>query len=132
VASSAVVGSSASSNERHLHRDRLSKALAEDRIRDGEACSLEGYIASQRRAEAMRAWAEDLFAGADAVLTLAAADEAGEGTKETGSATFNSLWTLLYTPCLTIPFDTGAAGLPLGLQIVGQRHEDERLLSIAA
>jgi amidase len=119
-------------HERHLHREKLSKALAEGRIRDGEACRLEDYVASQRRAETMRAWAEDLLANADAILTLAAADEAGDSTKETGSATFNSLWTLLYTPCLTIPFGIGASGLPLGLQIVGQRHEDERLLSVAA
>jgi amidase len=31
-----------------------------------------------------------------------------------------------------LPVGTGAKGLPLGLQLVGLRHEDDRLLSTAA
>ncbi len=119
-------------HERHLHGDRLSRALRDGRIRDGERCRLEDYIASQRRAEAMRAWADEMFAGADAILTLAAPGEAPVGLGETGAATFNSLWTLLYTPCVTLPFAKGDGRLPLGVQLVGRRHEDERLFAVAA
>jgi amidase len=94
-----------------LHRDRLSPALRDGRIRDGERCRLEDYIASQRRAEEMRAWADEMFAGADAILTLAAPGEAPVGLAETGAATFNSLWTLLYTPCVTLPFAKASSWL---------------------
>ena len=43
-----------------------------------------------------------------------------------------SIWTLAGTPCVTLPAGTGANGLPLGIQLVGLRHEDDRLLSTAA
>ncbi|WP_237214878.1 amidase [Falsiroseomonas oryziterrae] len=118
-------------HERHRHRDMLSKDLGEGRIRDGEATPLEAYVAAQRSAEAMRAWAEDALSGLDAVLTLPAAGEAPKGLSETGNATFNSLWTMLYTPCLTLPFGSGPGGMPLGVQLVSQRHEDERLFATA-
>lgn len=118
-------------HERHRHRNLLSPALGEGRIRDGEATPLDAYVAAQRSSEAMRGWAEEAFGGLDAVITLAAEGDAPLGIGATGSATFNSLWTMLYTPCLTIPYGTGAAGLPLGLQLVSARHEDERLFAVA-
>jgi Asp-tRNA(Asn)/Glu-tRNA(Gln) amidotransferase A subunit family amidase len=73
-----------------------------------------------------------MFDGTDAILTLSAPGEAPAGLSGTGSATFNALWTLLYTPCLTLPFTKGDCGLPLGIQLVGRRHEDERLFAVAA
>lgn len=117
--------------ERHGHRHLISKALGEGRIRDGQTTPVSAYVDAQRRAEAMRLWAEDTLSTFDAVLTLAAAGEAPIGLSGTGSATFNSLWTLLYTPCLTMPFGRGPAGMPLGLQLVSPRHEDERLFATA-
>jgi Asp-tRNA(Asn)/Glu-tRNA(Gln) amidotransferase A subunit family amidase len=49
----------------------------------------------------------------------------------TGSAVFNALWTLLYMPCLTMPAGEGPDGLPVGIQLVGRRHDDSRLLDVA-
>ena len=43
-----------------------------------------------------------------------------------------STWTLSGNPCVTLPAGTGPKGLPLGVQLVGLRHDDDRLLSIAA
>ncbi|WP_431284380.1 amidase [Humitalea sp. 24SJ18S-53] len=117
--------------ERHRHRALISKALGEGRIRDGETTPLDAYIAAQRAAEAMRAWADEALDAVDVVLTLSAAGEAPVGLAATGSATFNSLWTLLYTPCLTLPHGAGPTGLPLGLQLVSARYEDERLFAAA-
>ena len=33
-------------------------------------------------------------------------------------------------PCLTLPAGTGPDGLPVGIQLVGRRHADARLLEI--
>jgi Asp-tRNA(Asn)/Glu-tRNA(Gln) amidotransferase A subunit family amidase len=33
-------------------------------------------------------------------------------------------------PCLTVPAGTGPDGLPVGVQLVGKRHGDARLLDI--
>jgi Asp-tRNA(Asn)/Glu-tRNA(Gln) amidotransferase A subunit family amidase len=39
----------------------------------------------------------------------------------------NLPWTNAGLPTLTIPTGTDEAGLPMGLQLTGRRHEDERL-----
>ena len=44
---------------------------------------------------------------------------------------FNALWTVLYVPCLTMPAGAGPDGLPVGIQLVGRRHEDAKLLDVA-
>ena len=125
-------GSRNFAHEKIRFKDRLSRDLYEGRIRDGERCIVEAYIAAQRRAEAMRAWMDEAFENVDVVLTLSAAGEAPVGLGYTGNATFNSLWTLLYTPCLTIPYGVGPAGMPLGVQLVCRRFADEKLFAIGA
>jgi len=87
-------------------------------------------------ARAAFAAAQAAFAGAvagyDAVLTPSAPGEAPEGLDFTGTPAFNTLWTLLHTPCVTIPAGTGPRSLPLGAQIVTPRGEDAAALMYAA
>ena len=66
----------------------------------------------------------------DAVLCLAAASEAPLGLASTGAPTMNSAWTALHVPCLTLPVLKGATGMPIGLQLVGDRTQDLKLLRI--
>jgi amidase len=117
--------------ERHRHAEALSAAYRAV-LAEGAATPLADYVAAQRAAEQMRAWAEDALEPFDAILTLPAPGEAPSGLQSTGGDLFNALWTLLHVPALTLPFGTGPAGLPLGLQLVARRHEDERLLGAAA
>jgi len=70
----------------------------------------------------------DAIAGYDAVLTPSAPGEAPEGLDFTGLPTFNTLWTVLHTPCITVPAGTGPKGLPLGAQIVTPRGQDAAAL----
>ena len=44
---------------------------------------------------------------------------------------FCTLWTLCGLPALNVPLMQGANGLPLGVQLVGQRNRDGRLLRTA-
>lgn len=120
------------SHEKTLFKEKLSKDLYEGRILNGERCSVEEYIAAQRKAEAMRAWMDDAFEQFDVVLTLSSAGEAPRGLAHTGDARFNSLWTLLYTPCMTVPRGFGPNGMPLGIQLVCRRFEDEKLFALAS
>ena len=48
-----------------------------------------------------------------------------------GDPRFQELWTLLHTPSLTLPSHAGPQQLPVGVQLVGRRTEDQRLLQIA-
>ncbi|MGX7706573.1 amidase [Methylobacterium sp. Gmos1] len=82
-------------------------------------------------AECRRALPE-LFGGLDAVLAPASPGEAPAGLQNTGDHVFNAMWTLLHGPCVSIPCTRGPAGLPVGIQLVGPRYADARLLSVAA
>jgi Asp-tRNA(Asn)/Glu-tRNA(Gln) amidotransferase A subunit family amidase len=79
-----------------------------------------------------RARADEIFGGADAVLTLAATGEAPAGLGSTGDPRFARLWTLLGFPTVSLPGLTGRSGLPVGVQLVGRHDDDATLLAIAA
>ena len=67
----------------------------------------------------------------DVILTPAAAGSAPQGLESTGDPAFCTLWTLCSMPALSVPLMQGANGLPLGVQLVGPRHGDARLLRTA-
>jgi Asp-tRNA(Asn)/Glu-tRNA(Gln) amidotransferase A subunit family amidase len=118
-------------HEKTLFKEKLSKDLYDGRITSGEKCPYEKYVTSQRRAEAMRAWIDDAFSDIDVILTLASAGEAPRSLTDTGDARFNSLWTMTYTPCVTLPRGKGPHGMPIAVQLVGRQYDDERLFAIA-
>jgi Asp-tRNA(Asn)/Glu-tRNA(Gln) amidotransferase A subunit family amidase len=91
-----------------------------------------GLLAAYALADACRPAFDALFGPRlDVVLTPAAPGEAPEGLHTTGDWIFNGMWTLLHVPCLAIPCIRGPRGLPVGIQLVGPRLDDARLLAIA-
>ena len=75
---------------------------------------------------------EELFTERyDAILTPPALGTAPKGLGATGDPVFCVLWTLLGMPAVTLPLMRGANGLPLGVQMVGRRNFDARLLRTA-
>lgn len=74
----------------------------------------------------------DALAGKyDAILAPSAPGEAPAGLASTGDAIFNGLWTILHVPCINLSGLTGTHGLPVGVQLVGQRYGDAKLLAVA-
>ncbi len=71
------------------------------------------------------------FADYDAVLAPSATGEAPPLTSGTGDPIFSTLWTFAGLPCLTLPLLAGAAGLPVGVQMIGCAEQDDRLLTSA-
>ena len=67
----------------------------------------------------------------DAILTPATTGEAPVGLESTGSPIFGTIWSLCGMPALTLPILQGAHGMPLGVQLVGPRDDDARLLRTA-
>ncbi|ACL59456.1 amidase [Methylobacterium nodulans] len=91
------------------------------------------YDASRRIAHQARRSLKDVFGeeGVDVILTLSAPGPAPEGLASTGDARFNRLWTLMGVPCVTVPVETTAEGLPLGVQVIARFGDDGRALAAA-
>ena len=74
---------------------------------------------------------DSVFDEYDAILTPAAPGEAPRGLDSTGNPVFCTTWTYLGTPAVTLPLLRSEAGMPLGVQLVGRRDNDARLLRTA-
>ncbi|WP_300013943.1 amidase [uncultured Roseobacter sp.] len=74
---------------------------------------------------------DDFFVDFDAILAPAAAGEATKFSDGTGDPIFCTLWTLAGLPCVTLPLLVGETGLPIGVQLIGPVHKDDRLLRTA-
>ena len=112
-------------------RDQISETLLERLLwglAQPEALLDEAYAAY---AAAQAAWPA-VMADLDFILTPSAPGEAPAGLDWTGDPAFNSLWTGLLTPCVTVPAGTGPKGLPLGLQVVCAPGADVAALQWAA
>jgi Asp-tRNA(Asn)/Glu-tRNA(Gln) amidotransferase A subunit family amidase len=118
--------------EYEVHSEKLSEALRDGLLARGRALPLPAYVEAVETAEAFRRNLDDLFSDIDVLLAPSAAGEAPEGLGSTGDARFNAIWTLGWTPCVTLPAGNGRKGLPLGIQLVGPRFRDEALLDAAA
>ena len=113
------------------HEPLLSRALRDGKIAEGRRITYDAFRHACAEAERMRRAAAEWASGFDAILTLPAPGQAPRGLGDTGSARFNAAWTLFYMPCLTLPAGRGPDGLPVGTQLVGRRHADERLIATA-
>jgi Asp-tRNA(Asn)/Glu-tRNA(Gln) amidotransferase A subunit family amidase len=74
---------------------------------------------------------DGVFDEYDAILTPAAPGPAPRGLDSTGNPAFCSMWTYLGTPAVTLPLLQSDSGLPIGVQLVGRRGNDARLLRTA-
>jgi Asp-tRNA(Asn)/Glu-tRNA(Gln) amidotransferase A subunit family amidase len=111
-------------------RDQLSARLRE-MIERGQAVRAVDYNRAVARIATLNAILAEFFASYDAILTPAAPGEAPSGLGATGSPVFCTIWTLCGTPAVTLPLLTGASGLPIGVQLVGEKGDDARLLRTA-
>ena len=90
------------------------------------------YLRALARIPELQASFTELFEQRyDAILTPAAPGTAPAGLDSTGDPAFCALWTLAGMPAISVPIMRGANGLPLGVQLVGPRHGDARLLRTA-
>jgi Asp-tRNA(Asn)/Glu-tRNA(Gln) amidotransferase A subunit family amidase len=112
-------------------RSGLSPAL-QARIERGLAVRGADYVAALARIPVLNATFTELFEQRyDAIVTPAAFGTAPAGLESTGDPACCALWTFCGMPSLSVPLMQGANGLPLGVQLVGPRHGDGRLVRTA-
>jgi Asp-tRNA(Asn)/Glu-tRNA(Gln) amidotransferase A subunit family amidase len=120
----------------NLHRDyqkggdQLSAPLRK-LIERGRSFSAVDYLAAVGGIAPLNEAIGSIFDEYDAILTPAAPGEAPRGLGATGNPVFSTLWTYLGTPAVTLPIMQSEAGMPLGVQLVGRRDNDARLLRSA-
>ena len=97
----------------------------------GAAVSDASYTAARETVARCRGEQEQLFAGADIILTPSAPGAAPRGIGATGDPAFNRRWTALHMPCVSMPVHRLSSGLPVGVQVVARVGEDVAALSAA-
>jgi Asp-tRNA(Asn)/Glu-tRNA(Gln) amidotransferase A subunit family amidase len=112
-------------------RDRLSEQLRSQIERGRNVRAIDYHRALSRVAPIHESFAELFEQRYDAILTPAATGVAPKDLSSTGDPIFCTLWTLCGMPAISLPLLQGANGLPLGVQLVGPRNGDARLLRTA-
>jgi Asp-tRNA(Asn)/Glu-tRNA(Gln) amidotransferase A subunit family amidase len=106
--------------------DRVSQISESARavVARGDHCLATEYLAArQARAEALAALVP-LAAVTDLVLAPSALGVAPEGLDYTGDPVMCRPWTLLGLPAANVPAWHRPDGLPVGVQLIGTRHDD--------
>ncbi len=124
-------------NARHYHteldqhRTLLDPALA-SQLDKGSVITSDAYAAARERLDTTRKQVDYLFGDCDAWLMPSACGAAPRGLASTGDPVFNRLVTALHLPALNLPVYRNKLRMPLGLQLIGARHQDEKLLATAS
>jgi Asp-tRNA(Asn)/Glu-tRNA(Gln) amidotransferase A subunit family amidase len=110
----------------HLFSPSMNIAMA-----DGDAVNRRQYADAKKRKRVALGQLDDAWDKFDLLLAPSAKGEAPSGLGNTGDPIFNRFWTLLGTPCIALPFNTGPFDLPLSVQLIGPRGGDDQLIAWA-
>jgi Asp-tRNA(Asn)/Glu-tRNA(Gln) amidotransferase A subunit family amidase len=110
-------------------REKMSTQLRE-LIERGRTHRAVDYAAAVAGQATLNDGLDELFNEYDAILTPAAPGEA-PAAETTGNPIFNTIWTYVGTPAVTLPLLRSESGMPIGVQLVGRRGQDARLLRTA-
>lgn len=121
----------------HRHGARL--ALGEDllsapvvaAILAGRGISAPDYLAALDARERLAAGLEAILERCDAILAPAAPGVAADAPAVNGDGRFAVLWSFCGMPAITLPLLWADGDRPIGVQLVGRRGDDARLLRSA-
>jgi Asp-tRNA(Asn)/Glu-tRNA(Gln) amidotransferase A subunit family amidase len=105
----------------------ITKMLAE-----GQSISQGNYEEALIIRDSLTEFFDNFFEDFDAILSPSSSGDApllSEG--HTGNPIFCTVWTLAGLPSLNLPILQGESGLPIGIQMIGRRRDDARLLRTA-
>ncbi len=123
-----------------LHRSLLDLGILESSVASTtlkRAVGLINAITENQYNDALEAmhaaddWFVRFFHDYDAILTPSAPDIAPRFEKGTGDPCCSTIWTLAGLPCLSIPLLVGRDDMPIGIQLVGAKEQDDRLFRTA-
>ena len=100
-------------------------------ITSGLLVPASAYLRAQRIRGLFREEVGRALKGLDCVITPSAPTPALQGLESTGDPSFNSPWSLIGFPSITVPSSLTRDGLPLGVQLVNLPYREEALLRTA-
>jgi amidase len=112
------------------HRDLISAKLKRC-IELGMEMPYQDYMAAIALGETCRARLPAVFESFDVLLAPCVQGEAPVGLDSTGDPGFQAIWTILHVPTMSLPTHSGPRGLPVGIQLIARRHDDQRLFACA-
>jgi Asp-tRNA(Asn)/Glu-tRNA(Gln) amidotransferase A subunit family amidase len=107
----------------------MSKGLTQ-RVERGRAVRGVDYVAALAQRARCYASVEEVLTAYGMILTPAAPGPAPKDLGTTGNPVFCAFWTFLGVPAVSLPL-LEADGMPMGVQLVGPRGDDGRLLRAA-
>lgn len=111
-------------------RDMPDKVKPETIRRAGEGYNISGedYVKAIEFTDTLAAAVDRMFEHTDVIITAGAPGEAPMGLESTGNAIFQKIWTLVGVPAVTLPVLKGPNGMPIGLQVIGRKRQDNELM----
>jgi Asp-tRNA(Asn)/Glu-tRNA(Gln) amidotransferase A subunit family amidase len=94
----------------------------------GRKISAMDYLKAKDGIESTASGFDEFFERFDAILTPATLGPAPKGIESTGDPIMAALWSYTGMPAISLPLLQSDEGLPIGVQLVGARHDDGRLL----
>ena len=111
-------------------KSKLGKKLVEA-IERGQKYSSSDYVEALENRDYLYKLFSEVFADYHGILTPCSTGVAPKGLKSTGSPEFCTVWTYLGMPSISLPILKGSNNLPLGVQLIGEKLDDSRLMRTA-
>lgn len=111
-------------------KNKLGKELVKA-IERGQNYKSRDYVEAVENRDYFYKIFSEVFNDYHGILTPASSGVAPKGLKSTGSPEFSTIWTFLGMPSISLPLLSGSNNLPLGVQLVGEKFDDARLMRTA-
>jgi len=111
-------------------KNKLGKELVKA-IERGQNYKSRDYVEAVENRDYFCKIFSEVFNDYHGILTPASSGVAPKGLKSTGSPEFSTIWTFLGMPSISLPLLSGSNNLPLGVQLVGEKFDDARLMRTA-
>lgn len=115
-------------NDHMNHSGEKVDSRTKDVVARGREIKAVDYLKAKRAIEPIAAGFDEFFDRFDAIITPSTLGAAPKGLDNTGDPIMNALWSYTGMPAISLPLLKSESGMPIGVQLIGQRHDDARLL----
>ena len=117
-----------SMNSHMLHTGEQVSEKTRQIVQRGRDIKAVDYLAALRSIESVTSGFDEFFDRFDAIITPSSLGTAPKGLGNNGDPVMNALWSFTGMPAISLPLLQAENGLPLGVQLVGAKQDDARLL----